>query len=83
YESELEGSHIYIRAVEQDEPSDSDGVHVVNTDQAMNWPHLEAAYKRGFGLNLDRDEALAITARSPAAALDNQEQAAAPTAALD
>ena len=83
YESELEGSHIYIRAVEQDEPSDSDGVHVVNTDQAMNWPHLEAAYKRGFGLNLDRDEALAITARSPAAALDNQEQAAAPAAALD
>ncbi|MCU8653965.1 LPD7 domain-containing protein [Klebsiella pneumoniae] len=83
YESELEGSHIYIRAVEQDEPSDSDGVHVVNTDQAMNWPHLEAAYKRGFGLNLDRDEALAITARSPAAALDNQEQAAAPVAALD
>ncbi|HIA8806685.1 TPA: LPD7 domain-containing protein [Escherichia coli] len=82
YESELEGSHIYIRAVEQDEPSDSDGVHVVNTDQAMNWPHLEAAYKRGFGLNLDRDEALAITARSPAAALDNQEQAAAPAAAL-
>ncbi|EBR0369985.1 hypothetical protein DN021_22985, partial [Salmonella enterica subsp. enterica serovar Enteritidis] len=71
YESELEGSHIYIRAVEQDEPSDSDGVHVVNTDQAMNWPHLEAAYKRRFGLNLDRDEALAITARSPAAALDN------------
>ncbi|EBJ5171235.1 hypothetical protein DV680_23225 [Salmonella enterica] len=83
YESELEGSHIYIRAVEQDEPSDSDGVHVVNTDQAMNWPHLEAAYKRRFGLNLDRDEALAITARSPAAALDNQEQAAAPAAALD
>lgn len=83
YESELEGSHIYIRAVEQDEPSDSDGVHVVNTDQAMNWPHLEAAYKRGFGLNLDRDEALSITARSPAAALDNQEQAAAPAAALD
>ena len=83
YESELEGSHIYIRAVEQDEPSDSDGVHVVNTDQAMNWPHLEAAYKRGFGLNLDRDEALAITARSPAAVLDNQEQAAAPAAALD
>lgn len=83
YESELEGSHIYIRAVEQDEPSDSDGVHVVNTDQAMNWPHLEAAYKRGFGLNLDRDEALAITARSPAASLDNQEQAAAPAAALD
>lgn len=83
YESELEGSHIYIRAVEQDEPSDSDGVHVVNTDQAMNWPHLEAAYQRGFGLNLDRDEALAITARSPAAALDNQEQAAAPAAALD
>nr|AGH89209.1 Trac4: DNA primase [uncultured bacterium] len=83
YESELEGSHIYIRAVEQDEPSDSDGVHVVNTDQAINWPHLEAAYKRGFGLNLDRDEALAITARSPAAALDNQEQAAAPAAALD
>ncbi|EAZ9531683.1 hypothetical protein D6536_19585 [Salmonella enterica] len=83
YESELEGSHIYIRAVEQDEPSDSDGVHVVNTDQAMNWPHLEAAYKRGFGLNLDRDEALAITARSPAATLDNQEQAAAPAAALD
>ncbi|MCB4615256.1 MULTISPECIES: LPD7 domain-containing protein [Gammaproteobacteria] len=83
YESELEGSHIYIRAVEQDEPSDSDGVHVVNTDQAMNWPHLEAAYKRGFGLNLDRDEAQAITARSPAAALDNQEQAAAPAAALD
>ncbi|ENN4576788.1 hypothetical protein ABSP62_004502 [Salmonella enterica subsp. enterica serovar Typhimurium] len=83
YESELEGSHIYIRAVEQDEPSDSDGVHVVNTDQAMNWPHLEAAYKRGFGLNLDRDEALAITARSPAAALDNQEQAAVPAAALD
>ncbi|HFK7198169.1 TPA: LPD7 domain-containing protein [Escherichia coli] len=82
YESELEGSHIYIRAVEQDEPSDSDGVHVVNTDQAMNWPHLEAAYKRGFGLNLDRDEALAIMARSPAAALDNQEQAAAPAAAL-
>nr|AGH89334.1 Trac4: DNA primase [uncultured bacterium] len=30
-----------------------------------------------------RDEALAITARSPAAALDNQEQAAAPAAALD
>ncbi|HAI6717477.1 TPA: hypothetical protein HJT75_004332 [Escherichia coli] len=83
YESELEGSHIYIRAVEQDEPSDSDGVHVVNTDQAMNWPHLEAAYKRGFGLNLDRDEALAITARSPASVLDNQEQAAAPAAALD
>ncbi|EBO0602636.1 hypothetical protein DS074_23875 [Salmonella enterica] len=83
YESELEGSHIYIRAVEQDEPSDSDGVHVVNTDQAMNWPHLEAAYKRGFGLNLDRDEALAITARSPAASLDNQEQAAAPAASLD
>ncbi|MFZ3896705.1 LPD7 domain-containing protein [Salmonella enterica] len=83
YESELEGSHIYIRAVEQGEPSDSDGIHVVNTDQAMNWPHLEAAYKRGFGLNLDRDEALAITARSPAAALDNQEQAAAPAAALD